>query len=63
MSKTMPKSVIDYIPNKKKHLLQVKLPVALTDEVKTYLDKNNMTWKDLVQSCLLHFRDTVIRKK
>lgn len=66
MKSAMAKNITDYLPKKKenkKHLIQIKVPLALVREVKPYLKSHEMTWTDVVNACLMNFRDTVVKKK
>lgn len=61
----MSKSIQDYLPIKSKRMVMVnaRVPVEVVDQIRRILEKENLSWTDVITACLRHFLDEKVTRK
>lgn len=60
----MAKTIQDYLPHKEHYtFIQGRVPSEITKEAKQIMEKNNLSWSDVLTACIKKFIDEMNRKK
>lgn len=61
----MSKSLQDYLPNRSRNttICSGRVPIDVFNEVKKIMEKENLSWADVLTACLRHFLDEKGPKK